>query len=170
MLPSTNRGPVNSPHKWPVTRKMFPFDDVIMKTCHHWLLVWGIPWNPHKGSVVGYPVDYSQRAGNVGPESVSMSLSMPGCFDKCHDISIKLFLEHSLIPVHTFTDCGPLDTSSGCFHECEYHTNCTKYGQGTCVGNACGNCNCRYENIGRYQFYDIIIKYNITVTDSVLKH
>ena len=25
-----NRGPVNSPPKWPVTRKMFPFDDVIM--------------------------------------------------------------------------------------------------------------------------------------------
>ena len=24
------RGPLNSPHKWPVTRKMFPFDDVIM--------------------------------------------------------------------------------------------------------------------------------------------
>ena len=28
-----HRGPVNSPHKWPVTRKRFPFDDVIM--------VWG---------------------------------------------------------------------------------------------------------------------------------
>ena len=27
-----HRGPVNSPHKWPVTRKMFPFDDVIMKS------------------------------------------------------------------------------------------------------------------------------------------
>ena len=26
-------GPVNSPHKGPVTRKMFPFDDVIMN-CH----------------------------------------------------------------------------------------------------------------------------------------
>ena len=26
-----HRSPVNSPHKWPVTRKMFPFDDVIMK-------------------------------------------------------------------------------------------------------------------------------------------
>ena len=26
------RWPVNSPHKWPVTRKMFPFDDVIMVT------------------------------------------------------------------------------------------------------------------------------------------
>ena len=32
-----HRGPVNSPHKWPVTRKMFPFDDVIMlcaSQCH----------------------------------------------------------------------------------------------------------------------------------------
>ena len=27
-----SRGPVNSPHKWPVTRKLFQFDDVIM--CH----------------------------------------------------------------------------------------------------------------------------------------
>ena len=26
-----HRGPVNSPHKWPVTPKMLPFDDVIMK-------------------------------------------------------------------------------------------------------------------------------------------
>ena len=26
-----HRGPVNSPHKGPVTRKMFPFDDVIMQ-------------------------------------------------------------------------------------------------------------------------------------------
>ena len=25
-----HRGPVNSPHKWPVTRKMSPFDDIIM--------------------------------------------------------------------------------------------------------------------------------------------
>ena len=25
-----HRSPVNSPHKWPVTQKMFPFDDVIM--------------------------------------------------------------------------------------------------------------------------------------------
>ena len=27
-----HRGPVNSPHKWPITRKMFSFDDVIMQT------------------------------------------------------------------------------------------------------------------------------------------
>ena len=28
-----HRRPVNSPHKWPVTRKMFPFDDGIMGWC-----------------------------------------------------------------------------------------------------------------------------------------
>ena len=28
-----HRSPVNSPHKWPVTRKMFSFDDVIMDPC-----------------------------------------------------------------------------------------------------------------------------------------
>ena len=29
-----HRWPVNSPHKWPVKRKMFPFDDVIVR-CHN---------------------------------------------------------------------------------------------------------------------------------------
>ena len=28
-----HRGPMNSPHKWPVTRKMFPFENVITKIC-----------------------------------------------------------------------------------------------------------------------------------------
>ena len=36
------RGPVNCPHKWPVTRKMFPFDDVIMISSM--LLEW---WSQH---------------------------------------------------------------------------------------------------------------------------
>ena len=31
-----HRWPVNSPHKWPVTRKMFPFDDVIMWRAGIW--------------------------------------------------------------------------------------------------------------------------------------
>ena len=34
-----HRSPVNSPHKWTVTRKMFPFDDVFMETIYpfrHW--------------------------------------------------------------------------------------------------------------------------------------
>ena len=33
-----NRGPVKPPHKWPVTRKMFPFDDVIMMINAAWIL------------------------------------------------------------------------------------------------------------------------------------
>ena len=34
-----HRSTVNSPHKWPVTRKMFPFDDVIMYFLDRPLLV-----------------------------------------------------------------------------------------------------------------------------------
>ena len=30
-----HRWPVNSPHKWPVTRKVFPFDDIIMFPKQH---------------------------------------------------------------------------------------------------------------------------------------
>ena len=30
-----HRWPVNSPHKWPVTRKIFPFDDVIMRQVYY---------------------------------------------------------------------------------------------------------------------------------------
>ena len=37
-----HREPANSPYKWPVTRKMFPFDDVIMdyKDKYESLLLW----------------------------------------------------------------------------------------------------------------------------------
>ena len=37
-----HRRPVNSPHKWPVTRKMFPFDDVIMESTAY-QHIWGVP-------------------------------------------------------------------------------------------------------------------------------
>ena len=35
-----HRAPVNSPHKWPVSRKMFPFDDVIMYCAGYFVLCW----------------------------------------------------------------------------------------------------------------------------------
>ena len=38
-----HRGPVNSPHKWRIRRKMFPFDDVIMEMCHHWRVAYSKP-------------------------------------------------------------------------------------------------------------------------------
>ena len=37
-----HRGPVNSPHKWPVTRKMSPFDDVIMSSGKWWPFYLGL--------------------------------------------------------------------------------------------------------------------------------
>ena len=37
-----HRGPVNSPHNGPVTRKMFPFDDVIMNAKLWYFL--SLPW------------------------------------------------------------------------------------------------------------------------------
>ena len=39
--------PVNSPHKGPVTQKMFPFDDVIMRTCDNILPHAGHTLTPH---------------------------------------------------------------------------------------------------------------------------
>ena len=39
-----HRWPVNFPHKRPTTRKMFPFDDVIM----HWLRIHPITWKQHQ--------------------------------------------------------------------------------------------------------------------------
>ena len=38
-----HRGQVNSPHKWPVTRKMFPFDDVIMQRRNHSAMTYPSP-------------------------------------------------------------------------------------------------------------------------------
>ena len=48
-----HRGPVNSPHKWLVTRKMFPFDDVIMSWSIHPfmnIVQWQLVPNYQRGS------------------------------------------------------------------------------------------------------------------------
>ena len=49
-----HRGPVNSLHKWPVTRKMFPFDDVIMDTMQCRYNVVSFLWNPYKRHPIAY--------------------------------------------------------------------------------------------------------------------
>ena len=43
-----HREPVNSPHKGPVTRKMFPFDDVIMR----WWILWSVMRKAYPGHAV----------------------------------------------------------------------------------------------------------------------
>ena len=43
----------NSPHKWPVTRKMFPFDDVIMSwLLHFYAFIWSIGHHDKKERVL----------------------------------------------------------------------------------------------------------------------
>ena len=39
-----HRWPVNSPHKWPVTRKMFPFDDASCILKMRYFFNWNITW------------------------------------------------------------------------------------------------------------------------------
>ena len=59
-----HRGPVNSPHKWPVTRKMFPFDDVIMiiKFTRAYLIKFST-----RTRIRGYPVSGSSYCDNFWP-------------------------------------------------------------------------------------------------------
>ena len=72
-----HRRPVNFPHKWPVTRKMFPFDDVIMD--HH-----AFPSPGHDIHGVGRTW-FSLRSGNFGScwirhlRDVSVWLSKSKC-------------------------------------------------------------------------------------------
>ena len=40
-----HRSPVNSPHKWSVKRKMFPFDDVIMLHIHLGRVIFDQTWD-----------------------------------------------------------------------------------------------------------------------------
>ena len=58
-------GPVNSPHKWPVTRKMFPFDDVIM---YKWGGMWrfGGYWVVHSSvPTVTRAIMMTSSKGNI---------------------------------------------------------------------------------------------------------
>ena len=61
-------GPVNSPHKGPVTRKMFPFDDVIMGTnAEYSMLLMGLDSLSGKSS-------YQQRSEYLKPRNVGRKL------------------------------------------------------------------------------------------------
>ena len=54
-----HRWPVDSQHKWPVTRKMFPFDDVIMCSefsFHKWTHIQEESDIPRQGTLQGHPV------------------------------------------------------------------------------------------------------------------
>ena len=67
-----HRGPVNSPHKWPVTRKMFPFDDVIMNASRSTGTLLS-----HLGLVLHICISESGQQGNHWP-LVVCTLTGPG--------------------------------------------------------------------------------------------
>ena len=79
------RGPVKSPHKWSVTRKMFPFDDVIMIM---YMLKEGPSWLPLTVSLLYDVVIYSiielheWHAYTTG--SVWSGISQHTCTDHMH--------------------------------------------------------------------------------------
>ena len=50
----TGSWPVNSPYKWPVTRKIFPFDDLIMYWNQQGIAAWLSKWKPSTGAAVFY--------------------------------------------------------------------------------------------------------------------
>ena len=70
-----HRWPVNSPHKGPVTRKMFPFDDVIMDVMI-WYRSW-LSWHPSSTSL-GHPVDDVPREGRRSPDDPVAGPRLPG--------------------------------------------------------------------------------------------
>ena len=80
-----DRAPVNSPHKWPVTRKMFPFDDVIIPS-------WGNRLAPGKYSYDSphsrYPVlPKTARRRYATSVKVVLSLVAPRSWLKTGDTS-----------------------------------------------------------------------------------
>ena len=58
-----HRWPMNSPHKWPVTREMFPFDNVIMCAQISW-------WAWHHGDITWRPWRFKSPATELFVQKV----------------------------------------------------------------------------------------------------
>ena len=66
-----HRGPVNSPHKWPVTRKMFPFVDVIM----HKVYVWRSPQHTQQIDLMSV-FSFSKSSHELIPGALSVKIGV----------------------------------------------------------------------------------------------
>ena len=98
-----HRGPVNSPHKWPVTRKMFPFDDVIM-------VKWDSRWDVRHVQFLSGPMPWkctwapqnftnSHRASRAGDVSLTFR-RLPKIFSRHLCITKTVLMRiSSLIPM-----------------------------------------------------------------------
>ena len=81
-----HRWQVNSPHKWPVKRKMFPFDDVIMSTLHQ-------QWRQNIGDVVNSQVMlHISRSGAYSEASVVIAV-----MKNYNEISKKIYSSRLMV-------------------------------------------------------------------------
>ena len=89
-----HRWPVNSPHKWPVTRKMFPFDDAIktgikVKSC------WSTGWQFMTQVIVGvvmFQLIFPGQNGRHFADDIFKCISMYEKFCILFEFHWSLFL------------------------------------------------------------------------------
>ena len=90
-------GPVNSPHKWPVTRKMFPFDDVIIYSrCQPQAVLeiytFEITATFHRAQYVEWGVFVKTDEVNLNISARLLSFTWPqGTFYSKHTCKINVF-------------------------------------------------------------------------------
>ena len=69
-----HQGPVNSPHKWPVTRKLFPFDDVIMTYID--IICWKITYSTSCSRLPGDVFNINGHVGDWYHHTASLAYSI----------------------------------------------------------------------------------------------
>ena len=111
-----HRGPVNSPHKGPVTRKMFPFDDVIMDQIKN---------SSHPLAPLSWYQDYFRfpdskaHGANMGPTWVLSAPDGPHVVPK--NLAINVVSISTKWSYHCFrrwldADSGVITSPSASFH------------------------------------------------------
>ena len=81
-----HRSPVNSPHKGPVTRKMFPFDDVIMITLDFTRFVFLLPYHQFSGDQC-HPFPHTHQC----------CVSVYHCIDREKQVAVHYFALNMII-------------------------------------------------------------------------
>ena len=125
-----HRWPVNPPHKRPATRKMFSFDDVIMKRESRIRSHIGL-WPKRLGVICLYCF-YIWRFGSIVASCFLwrairyITVSMHTTRVHCHwNVSVHLILEfgHNMIPSSFFLTCCVHYIIIGKYHHWKLHTN-----------------------------------------------
>ena len=110
-----HRWPVHYPHKWPVTGKMFPFDDVIMNAEN--VSIW---WCDHDISPVQITFDLIFPTTSMLFLGVSMTVTHTKSYWYLYDHKMSLRFVMANSPLHCY---APRSISLSWLHECFYLGN-----------------------------------------------